>query len=159
MKTIERSLKCEGCPTKDNCKLECMEGCTFTKDATGSAHDIVLNSNDVKIAAAKAKRPAEVAGKTMKIKTGCGSMFVTLNSVNDQPFEVFLNMGKAGGCAFSQCESIGRLISYSLRIGGDIAEIISQLKGVRCHQSTDEVSSCSDAVGKALETLLSADAS
>lgn len=68
-------------------------------------------------------------------------------------FEVFLNMGKAGGCA-AQCESIGRLISYSLRIGGDINEIIKVIKGIRCHQPSEESLSCADAIAEILHEAI-----
>jgi ribonucleoside-diphosphate reductase alpha chain len=64
-------------------------------------------------------------------------------------------MGKAGGCAQSQCEAIGRLISIDLRSGGNLERIIKQLKGISCHMrygfGPNTVLSCSDAVGKALE--------
>jgi ribonucleoside-diphosphate reductase alpha chain len=66
-------------------------------------------------------------------------------------FEVFLSHGKAGGCAQSQCEAIGRLVAYSLRIGGDAGEIVKELKGISCHSRTEKIYSCSDAVAKILE--------
>ncbi|MBF0329858.1 MAG: TSCPD domain-containing protein [Nitrospirae bacterium] len=103
----------------------------------------------------KRERPSAVEGRTYQMKTGCGSIYVTVNTVEEWPFEVFLNMGKAGGCAFAQSESIGRLISYALRIGGDIREITKELRGIRCHQTADDCVSCADAVAKVLETILS----
>jgi ribonucleoside-diphosphate reductase alpha chain len=95
--------------------------------------------------------------------TGCGKLYVTINQdENGEPFEVFTSMGKAGGCAQSQCEAIGRLISLDLRSGGDIDLIIKQLKGISCHMKygfgQNTVLSCSDAVGKALELALKASA-
>lgn len=104
----------------------------------------------------KRERPSAVEGRTYQMRTGCGSIYVTVNIFEERPFEVFLNMGKAGGCAFAQCESIGRLISYSLRIGGDMREIIKELRGIRCHQTADDCVSCADAVAKVFESLLSA---
>lgn len=98
----------------------------------------------------KVQRPDVVTGGTIQIKTGCGNIYITVNGVEGRPFEVFLNMGKAGGCAFAQCESLGRLITYSLRIGGDVVEIIKELKGIRCHQTGDDTMSCADAVAKVL---------
>lgn len=102
------------------------------------------------------KRPTVIKGATRFMKTGCGNLYVTVNEdENGKPFEVFTNIGKAGGCASSQAEAIGRLISLSLRSGIEPDEIIKQLKGISCHQHawTDggKILSCSDAIAKALE--------
>jgi ribonucleoside-diphosphate reductase alpha chain len=86
---------------------------------------------------------------------------VTVNESEDgKPFELFNHMGKAGGCAASQNEAIGRLISYALRCGARIEPLIKQLKGISCHRPAwgedGKISSCSDAIGKALEKYYSA---
>jgi ribonucleoside-diphosphate reductase alpha chain len=102
------------------------------------------------------KRPAMIRGGTRLMKTGCGKLYVTINEDdNGKPFEVFTNMGKAGGCASSQAEAIGRLISLALRSNIETDEIVKQLKGISCHQPSwyeeGRVLSCSDAIAKALE--------
>ncbi|MBZ4642692.1 MAG: nrdA [Deferribacteraceae bacterium] len=62
-------------------------------------------------------RPKVLFGKTLEMMTGCGKLYVTINfDENNEPFEVFTSMGKAGGCAQSQCEAIGRLISLVFRL-------------------------------------------
>ncbi|MGA1847308.1 vitamin B12-dependent ribonucleotide reductase [Deferribacter abyssi] len=104
-------------------------------------------------------RPKVLVGKTIEMMTGCGKLYVTINQdENGEPFEVFTSMGKAGGCAQSQCEAIGRLISLVLRSGGDPENIIKQLKGISCHMrygfGPNQVLSCADAVGKAIEQAL-----
>jgi ribonucleoside-diphosphate reductase alpha chain len=78
--------------------------------------------------------------------------------MNDDEYgarEVFVNMGKAGGCASSNTEALGRLISLALKKGATPAEIVEQLKGIRCHVpygvGPNAVLSCADAVAKALE--------
>ncbi|PLX66158.1 MAG: ribonucleoside-diphosphate reductase, adenosylcobalamin-dependent [Denitrovibrio sp.] len=101
-------------------------------------------------------RPKVLIGRTVEMMTGCGKLYVTINQdEKGVPFEVFTSMGKAGGCAQSQCEAIGRLISIDLRSGGNLDRIIKQLKGISCHMrygfGPNTVLSCSDAVGKALE--------
>jgi len=101
-------------------------------------------------------RPPVTTGPTVRMNTGCGNLYVTINETDDgQPFELFNHMGKAGGCAASQNEAIGRLISYALRCGASMEPLIKQLKGISCHRPAwgedGKISSCSDAIGKALE--------
>jgi ribonucleoside-diphosphate reductase alpha chain len=102
------------------------------------------------------KRPDVIRGTTHCIKTGCGNLYVTINAnENNTPFEIFNHIGKAGGCAASQSEAIGRLMSLALRCDIAVDQVIKQLKGISCHQpswaSVGKISSCADAVAKALE--------
>ncbi len=97
-----------------------------------------------------------IHGSTWKIRTGCGNLYVTVNEDEDgKLFEIFNQIGKAGGCAASQSEAIGRLVSLALRSGVDPGDIIRQLKGISCHTPVwyreGKILSCSDAVAKALE--------
>lgn len=105
------------------------------------------------------KRPENIKGETRGMKTGCGNIYVTVNEdENGQVFELFTHMGKAGGCAASQAEAIGRLVSLALRSNIEPEAIISQLKGITCHEQTwthgGKITSCSDAIAKALEKYL-----
>ncbi len=102
------------------------------------------------------KRPEMIKGTTRLMKTGCGNLYITVNEDEDgNIFELFTHMGKAGGCASSQAEAIGRLISLALRSNIEPIEIEKQLKGISCHSPTwatgGKISSCSDAISKALE--------
>ncbi len=103
------------------------------------------------------KRPEVLQGITRLMKTGCGNLYITINKdEKNKPFEVFTNIGKAGGCAASQAEAIGRLISLALRSGIEPQEIVKQLKGISCHSpvwsSNGKITSCSDAIAKAIES-------
>ncbi len=102
------------------------------------------------------RRPEVLTGTVRLIRTGCGNVYVTITEDEEgHLFELFTSMGKAGGCASSQAEAIGRLISLALRSNIDPHEIVKQLKGVRCNQPVwhagGPVLSCSDAIAKALE--------
>ena len=105
------------------------------------------------------KRPDMIHGVTVKTTTGCGPLYVTINyDENGNPFEIFNSIGKSGGCAQSQTESTGRMVSLALRSGIGAEEIISQLKGIRCNIpygfGANTIYSCADAIGKALEKSL-----
>jgi ribonucleoside-diphosphate reductase alpha chain len=102
------------------------------------------------------KRPDVIKGSTRLMKTGCGNLYVTINEdEKGHMFELFTSMGKAGGCAASQSEAIGRLVSLAFRTDIDPIEIVKQLKGISCHEpawySGGKILSCSDAIAKALE--------
>ncbi|MCM8783616.1 MAG: vitamin B12-dependent ribonucleotide reductase [Candidatus Omnitrophica bacterium] len=105
-------------------------------------------------------RPEVMRGSTTKINTGCGNLYITINEDEEKhPFEVFMQMGKAGGCAASQLEAIGRLVSLALRSGIDPVPIIEQLRGIRCPSPSWEsggtrIFSCGDAIARVLERRL-----
>jgi ribonucleoside-diphosphate reductase alpha chain len=103
-------------------------------------------------------RPEVVTGQTTRMETGCGNLYVTTNETPEGPFELFAQIGKAGGCAASQTEAIGRLVSLALRSGVDPRGIARQLRGVRCPYPSwnkgHKVLSCADGIGQALDGFL-----
>lgn len=103
-------------------------------------------------------RPDITTGLTQKIETGCGHMYITINSDYHGACEVFVQMGKVGGCASAQLEAQARLISLALRTDIDMESIIRQLRGIRCPSPRwykgKLVTSCSDAVATALQNFI-----
>lgn len=102
------------------------------------------------------KRPDVIKGSTRLMKTGCGNIYITINEdAEGHLFELFTSMGKAGGCAASQSEAIGRLVSLAFRSNIEPDEVIKQLKGIMCHSPTwhegGRILSCSDAIANALQ--------
>ena len=97
-----------------------------------------------------------IHGSTRKIRTGCGNLYVTVNEDGEgNLFETFNQIGKAGGCAASQSEAIGRLVSLAFRSRIEPEDIVRQLKGISCHMPVwyqeGKILSCSDAIAKAIE--------
>ena len=103
-------------------------------------------------------RPNETAGITRRMRTGEGTLYITINHDENGLCEVFTTIGKAGGNAAAQSEAISRLISLALRSGIDPYSIVRQLKGISGPNPTWEdgrlVLSTPDAIGKALDDYL-----
>ncbi len=103
-------------------------------------------------------RPQITEGRTRRMRTGDGTLYVTVNEDENGLCEVFTAIGKAGGTVAAQTEAISRLISLSLRSGVDPNSIINQLKGISGPNPTWEdgqlILSTPDAIGRALETFV-----
>jgi len=103
-------------------------------------------------------RPQITTGKTRRMRTGDGTLYITVNEDENGLCEVFTAIGKAGGTVAAQTEAISRLISLALRSGVDPNSVISQLKGISGPNPTWEdgqlILSTPDAIGRALETFL-----
>jgi ribonucleoside-diphosphate reductase alpha chain len=147
--------------------LKC-KGITVYRD--GSREDQVLN-----IGVAEAEKPKEIhvevppepavvrprarpdviTGRTQKILTGYGALYVTVNEDEKGLFEVFAQIGRGGGYTASFTEGIARLVSLCLRSGVPVDEIIDQLEGIRSPRIAidhgERVYSIPDAIAKAIK--------
>ena len=107
------------------------------------------------------KRSKITSGITERVTTGCGYIYVTVNSDEQGICEVFSSLGKAGGCASAQLEATCRLISLALRSGVDVASVVRQLRGIRCPSIAWEegksILSCADAIASVLEKHVGGD--
>lgn len=103
-------------------------------------------------------RPQDTRGVTKRIRTGLGTLYVTINEDETGLCEVFTNIGKAGSQAQVESEAISRLISLALRSGIDARDIIKQLKGIGgpspIWENGTQILSTPDAIAKALEWYL-----
>lgn len=102
------------------------------------------------------KRPDITKGETHKVQTGCGNMYLTINTDDENNFnEMFLQLGKSGSCTKVLMEAIGRLVTLIFRLGGDVNLIVTHLKGLRCLQPRiskgKEYLSCCDAIAQTVE--------
>ena len=110
--------------------------------------------------ATKRERPKILKGWTYQMQTGCGPLYVTVNEDTTGLFELFTTMGKAGGCAASQSEAIGRMVSLAWRSGIQARQVIKQLQGISCHSPSgfgeNKIMSCADAVARAIQSHMCA---
>jgi len=123
-------------------------GCKgLTVYVTGSREKVVLETEATRRAAQQARgalapatvrpRPRRLKGETYHLVTPLGTAYTTVNTNGDgEPFEVFLNVGKAGSDTAAVAEAIGRLISLVLRIPSPLSakrrlqQVVKQLKGI-----------------------------
>jgi ribonucleoside-diphosphate reductase alpha chain len=123
-------------------------GCKgLTVYVTGSREKVVLETEATRQAAQQAHgmsmptnvrpRPNRLSGQTYGLGTPLGTAYITINANGDgEPFEVFLNVGKAGSDTAAVAEAIGRLISLVLRIPSPLSatrrlkQVVRQLKGI-----------------------------
>jgi len=147
--------------------LKC-KGITVYRD--GSREDQVLNigvaeadkAKEVRVevptepvVARPRPRPDVITGRTQKILTGYGALYVTINEDEKGLFEVFAQIGRGGGYTASFTEGIARLVSLCLRTGLPVDEIIDQLEGIRSPRIAvdhgERVYSIPDAIAKAIK--------
>jgi len=137
---------------------EGLKGITIYRDRSRDAQVLITGKEEEKIEGVgrtPRKRSKVTTGITERVTTGCGYIYVTVNSDEQGICEVFSLLGKAGGCASAQLEATCRLISLALRAGLDVAAVVRQLRGIRCPSIAWEegkaVLSCADAIASVLE--------
>ncbi|MEK7565843.1 MAG: ribonucleotide-diphosphate reductase subunit alpha, partial [Patescibacteria group bacterium] len=136
-------------------------GITVYRDGCKEAQVLNVGTKTVNGHAELRVRPIKVEGATYRIETPLGTAFITVNhDGNRDPFEVFINVGRAGSEVAAMAEAIGRLISTTLRFGNHLPakerarEIIEQLHGIGGANAVgfgvNRVRSLPDAVAKAI---------
>lgn len=137
------------------------EGILITNENEEKDKESSSDSSAEKIKKVEGKprlRPNQTLGLTRRIKTGEGTLYITINEDEQGLCEVFTTIGKAGGNAAAQSEAISRLISLALRSGVNPQSIVRQLKGISGPNPTWEdgrlILSTPDAIGKALDDYL-----
>jgi ribonucleoside-diphosphate reductase alpha chain len=132
------------------------KGITIYRDRSKDKQVLNIAAEEEQGSVLEPRRRARVTtGITERVATGCGNIYVTVNSDDYGICEVFSSLGKAGGCASAQLEAISRLISLALRSGVDVAAVVKHIKGIRCPSIAWEqghsVLSCPDAIASVLE--------
>jgi ribonucleoside-diphosphate reductase alpha chain len=100
-------------------------------------------------------RPQVIRGETSVIKVGCGKLYGTFSNKDEEYQEVFLRLGKCGGCALAFLDGIGRLISMGLNKPLTYKLIHKAFVGIRCpspmFDGATQVLSCLDGIAKMIE--------
>ncbi len=121
------------------------KGGTIYRD--GSRSEQVLSREEEKKEEAPPKppepqwrvRPGTLHGNTYRKNTPIGTAYITINANGEgdhQPFEVFINVGKAGSDVAADAEGLGRLVSLILRMPSPLSpqervqDIVAQLRGI-----------------------------
>ena len=134
------------------------EGILITNDDKEKDKKDSTDVSTEKLEGSPRLRPTQTLGLTRRIKTGEGTLYITINEDEQGLCEVFTTIGKAGGNAAAQSEAISRLISLALRSGVNPQSIVRQLKGISGPNPTWEdgrlILSTPDAIGKALDDYL-----
>jgi cell fate (sporulation/competence/biofilm development) regulator YlbF (YheA/YmcA/DUF963 family) len=109
----------------------------------------------------KASRERVLKSQTTRMDTREGAAFITLTrDPEGQPFEVFLNLGKAGTETFAAAEALGRLMSLALRINSPLSrmeraqEMAAQLRDIGAGAFANSLPSISDALARAMTEFL-----
>jgi len=150
-------------------------GCKgLTAYVTGSRERVVLETEKTRQAKETASgglsprirpRPHALQGRTYRMGTPLGTAYITVNQNGDgEPFEIFLNVGKAGSDTAAVAEAIGRLISLILRIPSPLSatrrmqQVVRQLRGIGGGRTLgfgrDRVRSLPDGVAQVLAEYL-----
>ncbi len=123
-------------------------------------------ANDVRPAMIKRPRPQRLTGTTYRKDTPLGVAYITVNDdEHKDPFEVFLNVGKAGSDVAAVSEAIGRLVSLVLRMPGPLLPVervrwvIDEMAGIGGGRplgfGTKRVRSLPDGIAQVLQEHLS----
>src|SRR5205085_4727630 len=99
-------------------------------------------------------------GFTRNVPAPEGKVNITINSDEDGPLEVFINVGRAGSDVAALTEALGRLISLQLRLPSTMSQeerlrqVANQLRGIGGSRSigfgANRVQSLPDAVAQAI---------
>ena len=131
-----------------------------SKEQKKTDKDLSVDGNG-KIRSEITPRPMIVKGATYQIDTPVGTAFVTINTdANNEPLELFINVGKAGSDVTAMAEAVGRLASLVLRFNSQVPaserarQIFNQLIGIGGSKSMGfgdkRVRSLPDAVAKTI---------
>ncbi|MCP8307391.1 MAG: vitamin B12-dependent ribonucleotide reductase [archaeon] len=140
-------------------KLGC-KGVTVYRDASREEQVLETEKTEMERRSQKTKKltPEKAYGVRLRKRTGCGNIYTKVfNNEHNEPIEIFITLGKAGGCAAAFTEGLARACSLALKYGVTLKELEDELMGISCHKQEgigqNRVLSCIDAVAKSIEEM------
>ena len=104
------------------------------------------------------ERPPILHGRTERVRTGRGKVYITVNRDTDgHVAEVFVTHGKAGGNNAAMAEALSRSITLGLQSGAspsDFVEQLSEIIDIPVYEDGRRISSVPDAVAKVIHRSL-----
>lgn len=163
-KTINMHNKAEATDIDKAYRMAYSEGCkgiTVYRDGTRNYQPLSAGKAELNGLVQIGKRASVTHGSNRKIPNGCGNLMVYIGGNKDSVHEITARLGKGGGCAAAQTESIARMASIAMQHGAPPKKIANQLGGIRCHvtsmyrsEHTQNkpriIASCGDAISVAL---------
>ena len=147
-------------------ELGCLGITVFRDGSKGSqVLNVGLRADAARRAARRAAvkpRPHSLTGATYRMETPIGTAFITVNdNGGGEPFEVFVQVGKAGSDTMAVAEALGRLVSLVLRLpspltptpaarGGDQPALCASAGGQPTGFGAAKVLSLPDALARTL---------
>jgi ribonucleoside-diphosphate reductase alpha chain len=136
------------------------DGCKGSQVLTAGLREEAASDLEVSERGVK-PRPHSLVGRTYRMETPIGTAFITVNDTEaGDPFEVFVQVGKAGTDTMAVAEALGRLVSLALRLPSPLSaerrleEVINQLSRIGGGQPTGfgaaKVLSLPDALARTL---------
>ena len=104
-----------------------VKGLTVYRDGSRDEQVLIAPKKEEKKQNGRFNRPIVLTGFTEKVKTSRGSLYITINTLDGKPVEIFTNIGKSGGDISALSEAIGRLISIALQNGVEVRSIVDTL--------------------------------
>jgi ribonucleoside-diphosphate reductase alpha chain len=127
---------------------------TTTRDNSKKSIEEILAENPLRGRHDKNKK--WFLGATVQQKTGCGSLFCTVNEDQYGPIEIFNNMNPAGGCSSAQLASSGINVSLGLHQNVDPNSFIKHNLAIKCPNRNELVGqqSCSEAYSQSMKDFM-----
>ncbi|MCP8322849.1 MAG: vitamin B12-dependent ribonucleotide reductase [Candidatus Methylarchaceae archaeon HK02M2] len=138
-------------------KLGC-KGLTVYRDNSREGQVLEMRNRVTTEFGIKKPTPEKAYGTRLRKRTSCGNIYTQIfDNERKEPIEIFITLGKAGGCAAAFTEGLARACSLALKYGATLKEVQNELMGISCHKQegigANKVLSCIDAVGKSVREV------